>query len=211
MTRWKGSVIGLDLSLQGPGICVAIGDPKSKCDESMLDVDSALIRAGEDLRGSERLSVVTTAIFSWLTARRGMLSPGDLVVVEGYAFSRQQAHSMGEIGGCVRKYIWESGANLLIITPSSLKRFITGKGAGEKSAMIKQVYKRWNYDVDEDNQCDAFACAMVGLVDQLGENERTVVERDILESKVERYGGRGQSWGLRGPKKKVMKRTREAV
>lgn len=206
---WAGSVVGLDVSLTGPGICIAVGDPRTSCDGDKLDCESVLIRAGEDLRGSARLSAVTKAIFGWLQARRGSIQPGDLFVTEGYAFSAQNAHSLGEIGGCIRKVIWEAGANLLIIPPMTLKRFITGKGAGEKSAMIKAVYKRWSFDVDDDNECDAFACAMAGLVDRLGEGEWDSIERDILTNKVERYGGRGQKWGAAGPRKKARKLKRK--
>lgn len=188
-------VVGVDISLTGPAVCVASGAPHSKARvDSGITVESAVFRAGKELRGPERLSVVARAITDWLHSR-GVLYPGVVFVQEGYAFSRQQAHSLGEIGGCVRRVIWEAGCNLIVPPPSTLKKFITGKGSGDKSVIIKHVYKHWGFDVDNDDQCDAFCCALVGLFDQRRElcND---VQREILTSKVDRYAGTGQTdWG----------------
>jgi Holliday junction resolvasome RuvABC endonuclease subunit len=193
-------VSGIDVSLTGPGVCIASGDPNSKVGRG-LEVESAIIRSGEDLRGPERLSVVTNAIWGWLLSRdRGRA--GDLYVMEGYAFSSQMAHSLGEVGGCVRRVIWESGGNLITIPPQTLKKFMTGVGAGNKNVVMKHSFKRWAFDVDDDNQCDAFGCAVLGLVDGAGESTWTAIERDILTKKVERYAGRGQKWHPEGGRKK---------
>lgn len=185
--------VGLDVSLRGPGVCIASGDPRRTVSDG-IDVQSALVRAGEDLRGPQRLSVVSGALWSWLSSR-GMGKPGDLYVMEGYAFSSQMAHSIGELGGCVRKLIWESGGNLIVIPPTTLKKYATGKGAGDKNIVIKHVFKRWGFDVDDDNQCDAFVCAMLALVAASSQETWTAIEREILTRKVERYAGAGQeSW-----------------
>lgn len=186
----QATAVGLDISLAGPGICIAVGDPRKQVGEN-LSAASTVIRAGEDLRGPERLSIVSGAIWSWLQARKGTV-PGDLFVMEGYAFSRQHAHSIGEIGGCVRKRVWEAGGNLLIVPPSVLKKFLTGKGAGDKNIVMKHVFKRWGYDVDDDNQCDAFGCSVIGLLDQLGPDHWTADERDMLTKRVQRFAGKGQ-------------------
>lgn len=194
----QARVVGLDISLNRPGICILSGDPRTRVDAGLI-VDSAMIRSGEELRGPERLSVVTAAIWSWLRARR-ISGPGVLYVQEGYAFSRSHAHSMGEIGGCIRRDIWASGGNLIVVPPSTLKKFVTKSGAADKNVMMKELYKRWGYDVDDDNQCDAFSCALVGLVDQCDAGRRTAAENDMLQNKVERYAGEGQDWYRTEPK-----------
>lgn len=186
------AVVGLDVSLQGPGICVARGSPREALG-SGLTVDTAVISAGEKLRGPERLSIVCRSIFRWLQVRQDP-RPGDIYVMEGYAFSRGHAHSMGEIGGCVRRTIWELGGNLIVIPPSTLKKYLTGKGAGDKNIVMKHVYKRWGFDVDDDDQCDAFGCALVGLVSNMADENMKQAERDVI-AKCEFYVGRGQRWG----------------
>jgi crossover junction endodeoxyribonuclease RuvC len=115
---------------------------------------------------------------------------------------------MGEIGGCIRRMVWESGGNLIVVPPSTLKKFLTGKGAGDKSVVMKHVFKRWAFDIDEDNQCDAFGCAVLGLIDLLDESQWTSLEADILKKKVERYAGKGQTTWFSQP---VSRRKRVKV
>jgi Holliday junction resolvasome RuvABC endonuclease subunit len=196
-------VFGIDISLTATGLCAASGLARSTVG-SGLTVETASIRVGTSIRGPARLATLSRAIWQWMQARQEA-RPGDLYVVEGYAFSRSHAHSMGEIGGCVRKLIWESGGNLLIVPPSVLKKFVTGKGAGEKSAVIKHVYQRWGFDSDDDDQCDAFGCAVIGLLDRM-QSKLTEVERAMLDQKVERWGGRKQTWGKSGAVEKAAKK-----
>jgi crossover junction endodeoxyribonuclease RuvC len=199
-------VIGLDISLRAPGLAAVSGNPRSHVGNG-LEVDSALIRIGEDIRGPERLSVVSNAVWEWLRNRGA--GAGTLVVQEGYGFSRQMGHSTGELGGCVRKILYENGCNLVVIPPSTLKRWVTGKGNDDKNVVIKKVFQRWSYDVDDDNQCDAFACAMLGLISINPPDTWTLVEQDILTKKVERYAGQGQaSWFGGGEAGKVAGSSR---
>lgn len=204
------AVFGLDVSLQAPGICVASGSPREVLGYG-LSAETATIEAGKELRGPERLSVVSRAVFRWLSARQDP-KPGDVFAMEGYAFSRGHAHSMGEMGGSIKKTIWELGCNLIVVPPTTLKKFLTGKGSGDKNIVMKHVFKRWGFDVDDDDQCDAFGCALVGLVSQMSALDMKQPERDVLE-KSTFYVGRGQRWDLAVdavPKKKKRKQ-REIV
>lgn len=201
------AVVGLDVSLQGPGLCVASGSPRSRVDAA-LKVETTVIRAGETLRGPERLSVVSRGLFRWLSVRQSP-RPGDVYAMEGYAYSAGHAHSMGEMGGCIRKTIWELGCNLVVIPPSTLKKFLTGKGIGDKNIVMKHVYKRWGFDIDDDNQCDAFGCALVALVSCIADEDMKQPERDVI-AKCEFYAGRNQVWNreaLAPPKKKKKRKA----
>lgn len=180
---------GIDISLNGTGICLVSGNPR-KTVNSGLVADSALLSIGTVLRGPERLDVLSRAVMSWMIARG--FGAGSLVVTEGYAYSSTHAHSTGEIGGCIRALIWRAGGNLVVVPPTTLKKFLTGRGKGDKNVVMKHVFKRWLFDVDEDNQCDSFGCAVLGLVDQLPFTERTGYEAQLLKEKVERYAGKAQ-------------------
>ena len=191
--------VGLDLSLTAPAACLVRGYSRgptrrdSRIGEGIeVHDDIASFELGEKLRGPERLSRVTAALVSWLMSRAAW-APGILYVLEGYGFSGQQATSLGEFGGCVRRELWELGADMIVIPPSTLKRFVTGSGAGDKNVMMKWALKRWGFDDDDDNRNDAFCCAMVGLADLAEAENRTVVENDILGKKVLRYAGKGST------------------
>lgn len=206
--RPHGRGVGLDISLKGLGIVVAHGDPRKKLGDG-LAAEATCIRAGQDVQGPERLAIVTNAALSWLRSR-GMLMPGQIFVSEGYAFGSQQAHSLGEIGGCIRRELWLIGANLIVIPPPTLKKFTCGVGAGAKNVIMKAVWKRWGFDSDDDNECDAFGAAVLAVIAQyLAQEQWTKIESEILLKKVERYAGKNQEAWLGGaPAGKVARRSK---
>lgn len=50
-----------------------------------------------------------------------------------------------------------------MIAPGTLKKFVTGKGTGKKELMLKEVYKKWGEDFDDNNVCDAYCLARMAL------------------------------------------------
>lgn len=49
------------------------------------------------------------------------------------------------------------------MTPSQLKKFVTGKGNVDKNVVMKAVYKRFQIDTDDDNTADAVVLGHIGL------------------------------------------------
>ena len=62
------------------------------------------------------------------------------------------------------------------MTPSQLKKFVTGKGNSEKSMVIKEVYKRFGIDTNDDNTADAVVLGHIGLA-LTGEYTATTLEQ----------------------------------
>ena len=48
------------------------------------------------------------------------------------------------------------------VAPTSLKKFVTGKGNAKKDLMLLSVYKRWGFDTTNDNKADAYGLAQFG-------------------------------------------------
>jgi len=48
---------------------------------------------------------------------------------------------------------------------NQLKKFATGKGTGQKSIVVREVFKRWGIDCKDDNQADA--CVLAHLAEGL--------------------------------------------
>ncbi len=81
--------------------------------------------------------------------------------LEGYAFGRHnKAHQIGELGGIIRLNLHDNNVSNVVIPPTSLKKFVTGSGKGDKSGMILHLYKRWGFTVEQEDQADATACAL---------------------------------------------------
>ena len=82
------------------------------------------------------------------------------VAMEGYAFGSQMANMLGELGGMVKLTLLDFGVYPLIVPPTNLKKYVTGKGTGvPKSQMMLYAYKKWGVDVADDNATDSYALA----------------------------------------------------
>lgn len=85
------------------------------------------------------------------------------VAIEGYAFGSQMANMLGELGGVVKLTLRMVGPYYpLIVPPSMLKKYVTGKGQGvSKSQIMLHVYKKWGVELNDDNAADSYALAKI--------------------------------------------------
>ena len=98
------------------------------------------------------------------------------VFIEGYAFGArgQAVISLGELGGVIRLAFYDRGTELIEVPPMRVKKFVSGKGNIQKQLVLKEVYKRWGADFDDDNVADAYALLQLGLA-LCGKNEKSLV------------------------------------
>jgi len=93
----------------------------------------------------------------------------DAIAIEGYAFGSQMANMAGELGGMIRlalfdsyRFVNESSAFPLVVPPTSLKKYITGKGTGiKKNQILLSVYKKWDVEFHDDNAADSYGLARI--------------------------------------------------
>ena len=50
----------------------------------------------------------------------------------------------------------------IIVAPTTLKKFATGSGKGDKDMMMMEVFKTYGFSAMDNNECDAYALAAVG-------------------------------------------------
>ena len=83
--------------------------------------------------------------------------------MEGYAYGSQMANMAGEIGAAVKLVLYQQyGIYPLVIPPTTLKKYMTGKGnAAGKSQIMLQVYKKFGIELLDDNAADAYALAKI--------------------------------------------------
>lgn len=82
--------------------------------------------------------------------------------IEGYAYSAKGAvFNLGELGGVLRLALYTRGIPTIEVPPTFLKKHMTGKGNSPKNLMLKEAYKRYEVDLDDDNDSDAFALSLV--------------------------------------------------
>lgn len=148
--------IGLDQSYGGFGLTAVCPGPESffswcyaskgKGIDRLLDIEDWL-----------------TAVMRELCIRHAFRVAD--VAIEGYAFGSQRANMLGELGAIVKRFLlMELQTYPLIVSPTQVKKFATGKGTQvSKSQMLLAVYKNWNVEFHDDNMADSFVLAHVAM------------------------------------------------
>lgn len=107
-------------------------------------------------RGIERLKDIQAFVMDFMVKFNDI----EDVAMEGYAFGSQMANMLGELGGMVKLTLLDFGIYPLIVPPTNLKKFVTGKGNGvPKSQMLLYVYKKWGVELTDDNAADSYSLA----------------------------------------------------
>ena len=149
------AVAGIDTSLTGTGVVDREG-LRFKFESKAVGMD--LYKRRARLRGLAR-RVVDTATNGGV----------DLVVIEQPAYSKAmgQMHDRSGLWWLIVDELIEQGTPTIEVTPSSLKKFATGKGNANKGDMRMALFKRTGLDVADDNKVDAwwlraFGAALAG-------------------------------------------------
>jgi hypothetical protein len=96
-----------------------------------------------------------------------------LVVIEGYSHGHShQAANLCELGGILRYLIVSDHANLcyveqapriIEVPPTTLKKYITGKGNGDKTPMIAKLAATYGVQFETNDEYDAYGLYLIGL------------------------------------------------
>ena len=144
--------IGLDQSYSGFGIV--------RLDNEYIGSIQALWKFPAQNSQGMRLGEIYVRLIQLFTE---LTDTYDVVVVamEGYAngktFNREK---MGELGGVVKlAHATVFGYDPEIVPPTTLKKFVTGKGTASKDDMIAAVNSKWDSSVTNNNIADAYGLA----------------------------------------------------
>ena len=162
--------IGIDPSLTATGFIVL--DEKGNLQKKKI--------IKSKLKGVERLIELEEELCDSLHIYRGKI---DGVCMESYSFGSRlgQAFSIGELGGIFKRCLTKFPVKYKLIPPTRLKKFVTGKGNIKKELILKEVYKKWGVDLDDNNLADAFGLARIAWSykyrSKLREYEKEIIEQ----------------------------------
>lgn len=160
----KPVYLGIDQSYSG--FAITLLDAENKTDYY------SIVYKAEGL-GVERLKNIQAFIMDTLF---------DYTIVdaamEGYAFGSQMANMLGELGGMVKLTLLDFGIYPLIVPPTNLKKYVTGKGNGiSKSQMLLYVFRKWGAEITDDNAADSYALAKLVSGAHVLEYEKNVYDK----------------------------------
>ena len=146
MTTVPQLILGIDPSLTATGLCLCLAYQVTQPPRLLLTITTSQM-------GLARLRTIADAVA--YNAESAMLT-----VMEGISMgSRGMLDQLAGLHWLIRdRLITEP----LIVAPSQLKKFVLGSGKGEKSMMLREVFRRWNIVAANDNEADAAGLAMIG-------------------------------------------------
>ena len=151
--------VGLDLSLTHTGYAI-VGD-----DGTVLSSGVIKSKPSGDKPIDETRRIVQIAEEAVQTIDKHCPANPDLVVLEGLAFMAQGT-SLVQLAGLnylTRILLAEFKWPFIIVAPTSLKKFITGSGKGDKDMMMMSVFKNYGFESMDNNECDAYSLAVCGM------------------------------------------------
>lgn len=111
------------------------------------------------LKGWQRLHSIANEVGRTLN----LWNP-DLVVIEGYAYGNTNSLvTLVEIGTLIRKIMYDLAIPWYDCPPTSLKKWVAGKGNASKPVVGEFVLARWGFKSPSDDIVDAFALAQLGV------------------------------------------------
>jgi len=150
-------IFGIDPSLTGTGICV-LRVP----DEELLHTSTI---SPKKITGVARLDWIMKQFSKTLDK---FFCTGDPIFIEGYAFGARGRgiFNIGELGGIMRLFIAKKYGGYYEIPPTTMKKFICGKGNANKNVVLERVFRKYGIGSEilkDDNQVDAYALAKMGM------------------------------------------------
>lgn len=132
-------IMGLDLSITRTGV-------------ALPDRTTLAVVPPKQVTGDDRLEYFADHI--GLAARTAHV---DLVVIEGLGglYKGEAARTMPMMHGAVRLELKRHRLPYMLLSPSSLKKFATGNGSADKTAMALAALKRLGREYATNDECDA--------------------------------------------------------
>lgn len=140
-------IIGIDLSLTSTGVCRMWDNGK--------DVKTEAIKPDPWLLIYSRQEVIMRGL---------QLYMNDQVVIEDFAgFISSSFGKIAALHGLVRFMAYKkTGLVPILVSPTTLKKWIAGSGGAKKEDVKLAIYKKYGMEFKTDDEADAFALADFG-------------------------------------------------
>ena len=152
-------IYGIDPSLTGTAVAVW----QSGIDQPIIRRFTSEPAGG--LRGRvTRYVALAQQVADLIMDRMDKANKEPIVFLEGYSFASKGSSfiSLAEYGGILRAELL-AVATVYEVSPSELKKFVTGKGTSEKEVLRAHVARRWKVIHETSDETDAFSLAWLGL------------------------------------------------
>lgn len=166
-------VIALDLSLTSTGWALGVG--------GVISAHGLIPGKGDGVpRLIHNRNVVCAAIDT---------TQPDLVVFEDFSFGSDLSYvrEIAAMAYMIRAELFVDKVPYLCVSPLALKKFICGtagsaKNKVTKDLVLKEVFKRWGHDVNDNNIADAIGLAYIGMAVMDAWEPTTDAQREVMDT-----------------------------
>jgi len=170
--------IGLDPSLGSFGVCVYATTSPTRHLTSAYKSDPATGLEARLARYYGLIDPVMDRVVKWQPK---------LIAIEQYVYGAtgRGIVDRAEMGGILRDRLHQTGLQVIEVGPTTLKRFITGKGGGkgtDKVGMIMAIYQRYGVDFSgkTSDEADAYGLARLAAVYNGSEKPQTKFQEEAV-------------------------------
>lgn len=109
----------------------------------------------------------------------------DIAIIENLAFGVRNSVALTQLSGLsffVKSFLADREIPFVMVAPTSLKKYATGSGKGDKDMLMMAVYKNYGFESFDNNEADAYVLAQIGL-SLLGEETRplTIPQKEVID------------------------------
>lgn len=176
-TKPTAAYIGIDMSITHPGVCVSV-NRRTTCEA--FNTPGPHKFPHRIIRFDHIADLVIERI------SHGLRTPNVFIMIEDYAFGA--GGKTFEIAECCGILKWKlihrvhvPPKRLLLVSTNHLKMFACGVGNAAKDVVIKECFKRWDFDTNDNDEADAFVlCQIAKGLAGVKEMTLTAYQKDIL-------------------------------
>jgi len=167
-------IVGIDPSLSGTAVVAGESSDRWTCERfSSKPSGQSVI---------DRVRRIDSLVSRIMKPLEHCCGKDTLILIEGYSFASDvsRARFTAEFGGVLRWHLVDVG-HVVEVQPRSLKKFITGSGAGKKLKMIASLSRDpYNVEFSTDDEYDAYACFRLGFAFAGIEECRNASQRQVI-------------------------------
>jgi crossover junction endodeoxyribonuclease RuvC len=175
--------IGIDPSVTGTGVSV-------QWDSGGYDAHTIKTKPGDWAKTTAgrfaRFCFIRNSIIEVLE-RNDIIEQCECICIEAYSYGSKGkgVSSIYELGAVIRlmliDYCDELGIDLYEIPPTSVKKFVTGKGNADKVKMAVSISSKYGVELANDNEYDAYGLALIATCLAGGREPDTAYQREVIE------------------------------
>jgi Holliday junction resolvasome RuvABC endonuclease subunit len=149
------NIVGIDPSLSGTAVCVYSPSQVTQPWTAVFSSKPTTGLAGRIARFQDLTRRVVAVVSE---------SGAEAVFIEGHSFGSQGKGTLdrAEYRGILSAALLAVCGTVYEVPPLTLKLFVTGKGKGDKTAMITACVKRYGVEYGSDDEYDAYGLCRLG-------------------------------------------------